>query len=151
MKIIFTKPYLFWLIIIFVFYIALAVILSKFYINFKYIIYYLTTINWTYFLISIIFTLIIGFLVALNLVYSYIKYKQHKEFKKETAVTCFGTIGGLSTGVCPVCVSGLFPFLLGTFGISFTYAILPFKGLEIQFLVILVLVTNLYFLHRRSQ
>ena len=151
MKKVFTKPYVYWLFFIFVFYIVLAVLLSKFYINFKYIPYYLNTINWTYFLIAIIFTLIIGLLVGLNLVYLYIKYKQRKEFKKETAVTCLGTIGGLTTGVCPACVSGLFPFLLSFFGISFSYAALPFRGLEVQLFVIVILIISLYFLYRKKQ
>lgn len=149
MKRVFTKQYLPWFILIFISYIFLAILLSQFYLNFKYMPYYISTIKWSWFLTSVVFTLIIGFLVALNSIYAYVKYKEHKEFKKETALSCVGTIGGLSTGVCPSCVAGLFPLILDGFGISFSYAALPFKGLEVQFLVIVILGISLYFLHRR--
>ncbi len=149
MKRVFTKNYVYWFILIFISYIFLAILLSQFYLNFRYIPYYASTIKWSWFLISVLFTLIIGFLVALNSIYAYVKYKEHKEFKKEAALSCAGTIGGLSTGVCPSCVASLFPLLLDGFGISFSYASLPFKGLEVQVIVIIILGISLYFLHRR--
>jgi hypothetical protein len=59
-------------------------------------------------------------------------------------------IGGLLAGSlaigCPGCFFGLFPLLLSLFGITATLAILPFNGLELQALSILLLGTGIWFL-----
>lgn len=148
MKRVTQKPYVYWLAGIFAAYLALNVFISQFYITARYIPYYLQSIHWTELGLSVIFTLIVAGLVALNSVYGYIKYQERKHVKKTAAMTCVSTIAGLSTGVCPACVTGLFPLVLSFFGVSFTWGALPFKGLEIQALVVLILGASLYFLHK---
>lgn len=147
-KEVFVTPYLYGFIIVFLLYIALAIIISQFYITIIYIPKYLQTIKWSELIVGILFTLIIAFLVSINSVLSYKKYKQKKNIRKCAAITSVGTIGGLSTGVCSICVSGLFPFIFSLFGITFTWTFLPFNGLEIQLLVIILLSLSLYFFVR---
>jgi len=82
-------------------------------------------------------------LVALSSVCIYIKHKTRKDVRKEEAVTCVAAIGGLATGICPACISGLMPIILDIFSVSFSWATLPFYGLEVQLALILLLLLNL--------
>jgi hypothetical protein len=138
MKQIFKKPYIFWFFGIFLFYLGLSILLSGFYETIPLIVIYFTTVNWFKLGLSLSLTLIIGFLVALNGVLVYIKYKERKKCKGVGA-TSVGALGGLIVGVCPLCVSGIFPLILGLVGISFSFGSLPFQGIEIQVLVIFLL------------
>lgn len=149
LKQVLRRPYVYWLSGIFLLYLVLTSIFSQFYITIQYIPHYLDTINWTELILSIFFTLIIASLVAINSVYGYIKYKERARVKKATALTCAATIGGFSTGVCAACVTGLFPLILGFFGVTFSWGMLPFKGMEVQALIIAVLGTSFYLLHRK--
>ena len=146
---IFKRPYLYWLVGIFVVYLALTIYLSEFYITAKYIPSYLDTIHWSELILSGLFSLTIAALVSVNSVYGYIKYKQRRSIKKSGTLTCAATVGGFATGVCPACITGAFPLILGFFGISFTWGALPFKGLEIQAALIFLLALSLYLLKRR--
>lgn len=138
MKEIFKKPFIYWFFGIFVFYLVLSVLVSGFYNTLPLIIIYAKTVNWLKLGISLILTLVIGFLAALNGILVYIKYKERKKCKG-VGITGVGTIGGLIVGVCPLCVTGIFPLILSLIGISFSFAFLPFQGIEIQVLVILTL------------
>lgn len=138
MKEIFKKPYVFWFLGIFVFYLVLNVLVSGFYNTFPLIIIYAKTVNWLKLGISVTLTLVIGFLVALNGILVYIKYKERKKCKG-AGIAGVGTIGGLIVGVCPLCITGLFPLIASFIGISFSFASLPFQGIEIQLLVVLIL------------
>ncbi|MBI5398584.1 hypothetical protein HZB03_03915 [Candidatus Woesearchaeota archaeon] len=149
MKRIFKMPYVLWLVGIFLVYIILTSILSQFYVTIQYIPYYLHTINWTELALSILFTLTIAALIAVNSVYSYIKFQERASVKKATTLTCAAAIGGFSTGVCAACVTGAFPLVLGFFGVAFSWGMLPFKGMEIQVLIIAVLGTSLYLLQKK--
>ena len=150
-KKIFEKPYVYFLILIFLIYLILNIIISQFYITVQYIPRYLETIKWTELILSGIFSLTIGLLISINAVILYIKFKERKEVKKQTILVGLGAVGGLATGICSACVAGLFPLVLGLLGISFSFLSLPFKGLEVQVLVILVLVINLYFLNKNNK
>lgn len=145
-KEILKKPYCYWLIFIFVLYITLAVVMSQFYITIQYIPKYLATIKWSELILGVLFTLIIAFLVSVNSVLLYKKYKERINIKRSSIIASVGTVGGFATGVCTACVAGLFPFIFSLFGITFTWTFLPFNGLEIQLLVILSLSLSLYFL-----
>lgn len=46
--------------------------------------------------------------------------------------TFVGVFGGVLGGACPGCFVGLFPAVLGLFGVTATLSILPLYGLEIQ-------------------
>ena len=145
MKRVFEKPYVFWMLSVFFIYLALSVFLSGFYSTVQYIPYYLKQIKWIELSVSILFTLVIALLVAFNSVYILIKFKERRN-AKSAGLSCAGTALGLTTGVCPACVTGIFPLLLGFFGITFSWSTLPFHGLEIQVLTILILLLSLYLL-----
>ena len=141
MKEIFRKPYVYLFFGIFIFYLVLSVLISGFYNTIPLIVVYAGTVNWIKLGFSLVLTLAIGFLVALNGVLIYIKYKNRIECKGIGTASA-GTIGGLIVGVCPLCVTGIFPLLLGLAGISFSFASLPFQGIEIQVLVALILIIS---------
>ncbi|KAF0216767.1 MAG: hypothetical protein FD167_5168 [bacterium] len=149
MKIVFRKPYIYATIIIFAMYLLFLTLLSGFYNTIPLIIIYARTVSWAKLSLSIFLSLIIGLLVAINSVYVYAKYKERKQCKEAGTVATIGTVGGLVAGVCPLCVTGVFPLILGLFGISFSFASLPFQGIEIQLLAILILLVSLWMLNRK--
>lgn len=143
------KPYIYWTIGIFLVYISLAVYFSEFYKTIQYIPHYTSTIKWPELMTSILFTLTIGALVAINTVYAFIKFQERKNVRKQGTATCLAAVGGFATGICPACVTGLFPLTMSALGISFTWSLLPFKGLEVQALIIAILGTSLYLLAKK--
>lgn len=147
-KQVFKKPYVYYFILVFLIYLILNIIVSQFYITIQYIPKYLETIKWQELIFSALLSLTIGFLVSLNSILLYIKYKERKNVKKQGFFAALGAIGGFATGVCSACVAGLFPLIFGLFGISFGFLSLPFKGIEIQLLVVLILLINLHFLKK---
>ena len=149
MKTLFKKPYIYFVILIFLVYLSLNVILSGFYNAIPLILVYAKTLNWFKLSISIFLTLIIGALIAFNSVLIYVKYKERRKCKKELTLSSAGAIGGLVTGVCPLCVTGLIPLILGFIGVSFSFASLPLQGIEIQILVVIILLASLINLSRR--
>ena len=148
MKTIFKKPYVYWFFGIFVSYLILNILISGFYNTLPLIIIYAKTVDWIKLGISLLLTLTIGFLVAANGVLVYIKYKERKRCKG-VGTASIGAAAGLIVGVCPLCVTGVFPLLLGLFGISFSFGSLPFQGIEIQILVIIILVFSLWMLEKK--
>ncbi len=151
MKRVFRKPYIYWVFTIFAFYLFLNIIISGFYNTIPLILVYAKTVDWLKLGVSLFLTLTIGALIAFNSVLIYIKYKERKECKKEVALSGAGALGGLITGVCPICITGLVPLVLGLFGISFSLASLPFGGIEVQVIVALVLLVSLYNLTRKRK
>ncbi|MBI2105448.1 hypothetical protein HYT56_01260 [Candidatus Woesearchaeota archaeon] len=149
MKHVFQKPYIFWLIGIFVLYLILNIIFSGFYNTIPLIIIYAQTVNWIKLGISLLLSLIIGFLVSLLSLLVFIKYKEKKECKKAGILVSGGALSGLAVGICPLCVTGIFPIILASLGISFSFASLPFQGAEIQVLIVFMLLTSL-FLFKKS-
>jgi len=148
MKRVFKKPYRYWFVGIFFTYLALLVVISQFYVTVQYLPYYLNTINWVEFGASILFSLTIAGLVALNAVYGYVRW-QERRVAKEGALVCVGGVGGFAAGVCPACVTSVLPFIFGIFGVSFSWASLPLRGFEIQLITIAILAGSLYLLKRR--
>ncbi len=149
MKLAFRKPYLYATLIIFVIYLLFLTLFSGFYKTIPIIIAYAGTVHWFKLSLSIFLSLIIGLLVAVNAVNVYIKYQQRKQCKEAGTVAAIGTLGGLVAGVCPLCVTGVFPIILGLLGISFSFANLPFQGIEIQVLTIIILAVSLWMLDRK--
>ena len=149
MKILFKKPYIYFIIGIFLIYIIINIILSGFYNTIPLILVYAKTVDWFKLSISLFLTLVIGALVAFNSVLIYIKYKERKKCKG-AATAGIGTVGGLIVGVCPLCVTGLIPLLFGLIGISFSFASLPFQGIEVQVLVVIILLVSLINLEYRN-
>ncbi|MBX4196912.1 hypothetical protein KW805_04975 [Candidatus Pacearchaeota archaeon] len=149
MKILFRKPYLFSTILIFFAYLILVVLFSGFYNTIPLIIANAQSVFWSKLIVSLILSLIIGLLVSSNAVLLYIKYKQRRQCKEAGTVATIGTLGGLAAGVCPLCVTGLLPLILGLLGVSFSFASLPFHGIEVQVGSIVILVISLWMLNRR--
>jgi hypothetical protein len=147
---VFQKPYIFWFIGIFVLYLILNFLISGFYNTIPLIVAYASIVNWLKLGVSFILTLAIAFLVSLNAVYVYILYKERRKCKEGKVLAGAGTLGGLVVGICPLCITGLFPLILGLIGISFSFASLPFQGIEIQILVVAVLLMGLHFLRKRN-
>ena len=144
-----SKPYIYWTAGIFIAYMIANAALSQFYESAKYIPYYLNTLNWTAFILSIILSSAIGLLLSVNMVTLYIKYRQRAKVGAQSTITCAGAVGGLSTGICSACASGIVPIIFGLLGTSFTWAALPLKGMEVQFLIILMLGGSLFWLSKK--
>lgn len=147
---VFRKPYVYYFIGIFLIYLILNIFLSGFYSTIPLIVAYAQTVNWIKLGISLFLTLVIGFLVASTSILTYIKYKERKQCKQAGIIGGAGTIGGLIVGVCPLCITGIVPLILGFLGISFSFGSLPFQGIEIQVLVIIILALSLWMLNKKS-
>lgn len=148
MKEIFRKPQIYWFVGIFVLYLVLNVLFSGFYDTIPLIVVYFKTVNWLKLGVSLILTLAIGFFVAANSVLFFIKYKERKKCKG-AGVYGVGAVGGLIVGVCPLCVTGILPLTLSALGISFSFGALPFQGIEIQVLVLVLLVVGFRLLGKK--
>ena len=147
----FKKQYLYLTISIFLIYVILNILLSGFYETIPLILTYAKTVNWIKLSISIFLSLVIGILIAINTTYIYILYRQRKQCTSGATATSLGTIGGLITGVCPLCVTGLFPIVFGLFGISFSLASLPFQGIEVQLAIVILLIVSYKMLNKNNR
>ena len=154
-KTISKKPFIFWIAGIAFVYISLNLFISKFYLTLWYVPYFLGTMNWTDFLLSLGFTILIGILVAINMMLSYLHYQENKQplqnkncATKDKCATVFASIGafvGLATGVCSACTPVILPFLFSLFGVTLAWSSLPISGFHIQAVLVLLLVLNLYY------
>ena len=138
----FRRPYLYFFLAILSIYLILNIAISGFYNTIPLIIVYASTVNWLKLGFSLLLTVIIGVLVSLNVVLIYDKYKERKKCD-DIRTASVGAIGGLIVGVCPLCVSGVFPIILSLIGVSFSFGSLPFQGIEIQAFVLLILLISL--------
>lgn len=147
---VFSRPQVYYLLIIFLSYSVINYFTSGFNKTLSVVIIYLSSVDITKLVLSAILSLMIGLLIAINAVITYMKYKERMDCKNSVGLTSIGTIGGLATGVCPLCITGLFPLIFGLFGVTFSYATLPFQGIEIQVLVIVILFVSLLLLIRKE-
>jgi hypothetical protein len=146
LKELFRRPYVFWVIGVFIFYITIVSIVTGFYKTIPLLIFYFNTLNWAEFGPSLALSLAIGIFVSMNSVLLYRNYKKRASCRNTGALTGIGVAGGMAVGICPLCTLGMLPLILGVFGVTFSFASLPFKGLEIQFISLLILVFGFYFL-----
>ena len=100
----------------------------------------------------ILFALGIAFLVAANVSLAMGKFKELKSMKTEGMKTggfaAIGAFVGLVGGACPGCFVGLFPAILGLFGVTASLSVLPLYGFEIQAVSAVVLIGSLFLLTR---
>src|SRR3989338_3405407 len=143
MKRLLKKPYIYWVIGIFLVYITLNIILSQFYFTIAYLPYYLNKVKWVDLILSILFSIIIGILIAMNMVFAYIRHKE-KKTAKECTITGIATVGGFSTGICSACMTGVIPLMFSLAGVTLSWEALPFKGMEVQVLLIGILGGSIY-------
>ena len=131
-KAVFEKPYVFYFIFIFLAYIGLNVWVNQLYVSFS----TLTNLATWFFIPFVLFTfLIVPLLAALTINLSIIRFKEAGFGRREGGATSVGVFVGVLGGACPGCLVGLFPDVLGLFGIAGTsLSVLPLYGLEIQFI-----------------
>jgi hypothetical protein len=144
----FTRPYVFYFIGVFLLYFGLNVYLNQLNVTgFDVFSMYRVSFGVPF----IFFLILVPGLVALNVNLVAYKFKELKHMSKRGqagagSVGIVGIFGGLLGGACPGCFAGLFPALLGIFGVSATLANLPFNGLEIQAVSAGLLFVSIYFL-----
>ena len=96
-----------------------------------------------------IFTLLVAFLVAVNINLVIFKFRELGSIGiKAGGIGSAGVFGGILGGACPGCFVGLFPAFLGLFGISASLSVLPLLGLEIQIVSVILLVASMILLTR---
>ncbi len=149
MKFLLQKPYKYITILGFIVYFSLAVWLSDFITIFSVALEYAQTTSWFKLITSLVLSIIIAVLVSINLSYAYYHYALRKSCKKGATVASAGAVGGLFVGVCPVCVGGLLQVVLSILGISFSFAVLPWNGVEIQLLMAVLLGTNIWWMNKK--
>ena len=78
-KRIFRKPYIFFTVGIFLIYLSINFFTSGFYKTIKLVLIYAQTVNWIGLSISLLLTILIGLLVAINAMTAFVKYKERKK------------------------------------------------------------------------
>ena len=149
MREVFQKPRVYWFVAIFAGYLILNVVFSGFYKTIPLAIAYSNTINWFKLGTSLFFTLVISFLIGVVSVLTYTRYRERQNCRKVGLVAGAAGVGGLIVGVCPLCVSGILPLVLGALGVSFSFASLPFQGLEFQVLIVVLLLVSLKIVRKK--
>lgn len=136
---IFRKPYSFYFIFLFFLYLLFNIWINKLYITYRVLID-----NFYYGIFLIFFMILVAFLTALNINLIIIKFKEYKKFNYESGwFTSIAVFLGFMGGACPGCIVGLFPAFAGIFfGSGISLNILPFKGIELQILSVLLLVLS---------
>lgn len=130
------KPYIFSFLIIILAYLIITIMINKFYV----IAPYLKTYNLKIVVPHLILNLVVAILLAVNINLIYSRFKEVKEIRKSSGLTFFGAFSGMLGGLCPGCIVGLFPLFMSLFGITASLASLPFQGLELQALAIILLI-----------
>ena len=147
-RVVFSKPYIYYFIAIFAGYFVLNGWVNQLQVTGLTI---FTTYRLSYAIPFSVFLLIIPALVALNFNLVVCKFQDIKRMGKRGSLGVgglggFGVFAGLVGGACPGCLVGLFPAVVGIFGIVGTsLSVLPYNGLEIQaFSVLLLLIGGFY-------
>jgi len=143
-KAIFRKPYVFIFIFIFLAYLGLNFWVNQLYVSFS----TLTNLATWFWIPFVLFAfLIVPFLAALTINLSIIRFKEAGFRRREGGAASIGFFAGILGGACPGCLVGLFPAVLGLFGIAGTsLSVLPLQGLEIQFLSSALLIFAVFLL-----
>lgn len=142
------KSYFKIFLITFIFYLLLSTYLIYYFFNgfysfFNYQIRYYPYLN-------ILFTLILALLFGINLALIMFRFKEIKKYNNESGTGIFASILSLFSAGCPVCSFTILSFLIPGLSVTFSLAILPFKGLEIQLLGIIVLLISIFVLTKEN-
>ncbi|MAG02823.1 hypothetical protein CMI42_05790 [Candidatus Pacearchaeota archaeon] len=142
-----SGKYLLYFIFVFLFYFIFTIWINELYVTYD-ILFVNPSLG-----ISLIFLLfIVSLLVGLNVNLLILKIGELQVVNKSIGV--LGVIGiclGIIGGGCPGCIAGVFPFLVGLFGgTAVSLSVLPFNGLEIQLVSIVLLLISIYYLSRPS-
>ncbi|MBS3072977.1 hypothetical protein J4477_04045 [Candidatus Pacearchaeota archaeon] len=140
------RPYVFYFIVTFLLYIAINVLINQAYITFN---TFFSIYRPSFYIPYILLNLFVAFLVALNISLIIIKFREINSMSGAEGFSILGVIGGLIGGACPGCIAGLLPSILGILGVAgFSLYNLPFHGLEIQILSIVLLIIGALLLSR---
>ncbi|MFH1649336.1 MAG: hypothetical protein ABIA93_02205 [Candidatus Woesearchaeota archaeon] len=83
---------------------------------------------------------VVALLVALNVNLILSKVIEFRKLHHSSGLSFLGAFAGILGGACPGCFVGLLPSIAGIFGVTTSLSFLPFYGLEVQALSILLLV-----------
>lgn len=151
MKFIFSmirqKPYRYWIAPAMLIYFALMLAVYSYIYNGNVLAFFNGFPLW-YTLGYTVMILVTSILLGVLLVLFVAKIREVRAKSLGLGVT--GLVFGSLAAGCPGCIFGLFPILLGMFGIGGTLAILPFNGLEFQMLTVAFLLAALYFIARET-
>lgn len=79
------------------------------------------------------------------------KFRDFKTIQgKGGGLTFLGIFGGLLGGACPGCLIGLFPAVLGIFGVTASLGALPLFGFEIQLISVVFLTIAIFYLTKET-
>lgn len=147
-KAIFSWPYILIFTIIFFVYLVVNIFVNQLYITgFDVLLEFRKSFLIPFFLLNIF----IAFLVPLAVNLSIIKFKELKKINSVGGGAGFlGIFGGLLGGACPGCFAGLFFVFLGLFGVTASLSILPFYGLEILVISIILLIVSIWILTNKA-
>ncbi len=144
-KVIFSRPYIFYFIFIFLAYIFINLIINKVTVP------VISTYKLKFIIPYLFLNILIAFLIAVNVNLIILKFREIKQLKtKDGGLTFMGVFGGLLGGACPGCFVGLFPAFLGLFGITASLSILPLYGIELQIGSVILLIVSLVLLTKNN-
>ena len=134
--------------IAFIFYLLLSTYLIYYFFNGFYLFfnYYIKYYPW----LNILFTLILAFLFGINITLMGFRFKEVKSYNNETGTGIFTSALSLFSAGCPVCSFTILSFLIPGISITFTLAILPLKGLEIQLFGVILLLISIFILTKEN-
>ena len=116
---------------------------NGFYLFFNYSIKYYPYFN-------VLFTIILSLLFGINLSLIIYRFKEIKKYNNESGTGIFTSVLSLFSAGCPVCSLSILTLLLPGVFAGISLAILPFKGLEIQFLGIILLLISIIILTKEN-
>jgi hypothetical protein len=97
---------------------------------------------------GIVFLIAFSFLSALSLTLHFYRYDRIKSRQiGKGSIGIFGAFLGIFTSACTIC----YPLVLTLLGVPAALAVLPFGGLEVQALSILLLLLSIYFLSKECK
>ena len=124
--------------------------LSVFLINYFFLGFYLFFKQTSYAIFNILATLILGFLLGINVVLIFYRFKEIKKYNNESGTGIFSSVLSLFGAGCPVCSFTILSLIIPGLSTGFSLAILPLKGLEIQIIGIIILLLSIYILTKEN-
>ncbi len=135
---------------IFLFMFIIYLFLAAFLINYFFLGFELFFQKASYAFFNILATLILGFLFGINLALTVYRFKEVKKYNNESGTGVFVSSLSLFGAGCPVCSFTVLSLLIPSIGTAFSLSILPFKGLEVQLVGIILLLISINLLTKEN-
>ena len=126
----------------FFFYIILTSWVNQFHVILPGLLHSNLWINLPIIFLNIILAALFG--IVINLVIY--RYKEQKRLRKQMGLAPVGVFIGIIGGMCPGCFAGLFPAIMGLFGVTATLGVLPLFGAEFLLVAIILMMISIWFL-----